>query len=389
MMKTWSDLPPELVGAIAERLTSHADLARFRSVCPSWRSASADQAARRRVVPLLLLLSQHGSRRSRRVWHPADDTLGEIPLPAGRGRSFLFGSTRGWTLGVSADLSSATLVDPYTGASADLPPLPSSFRRGDGSGGGRVVIPRDLVWDWSPRAVVVSPGKGAIFCRPGDGSWSSPVAAAAVDARVTSITYCDGKFYLFDGATRKTLAVDAATFSDVAVIEPPPQLDQEMRAWPSWRRYEASLAVDVSSSDELLLLVRTQLLHPVCSGWTMDKKFFKAFRRSPHGGGGEIWSKVAEIGDRAVLVDHFRAFCVEVNGRNGLRRNCVYVASSYGEANDDYGMDVYGKYTVTVLDLANLETVELSRGRHGNLIMSRAANSGNGRLGPCRTSRLV
>ncbi|KAF0923877.1 hypothetical protein E2562_007729 [Oryza meyeriana var. granulata] len=347
---SWSDLPSELIAAIAERITEHADLARFRSVCPSWRSASAEHAARRRV-PLLLLPSRASCSR-RRVWSLAEDSVGEIPLPGKRGRSFLFGSTHGWTLGISGDLSSATLLNPFTGASADLPALPSSFGRRDER------IPRDVVWDWSPHAVVVSPGEGAFFCRPGDGSWSPVVSCSQVVARVTSITYCDGAIYLFDGDTRKTAAVDAATFGLVTVIEPPPL---ELPSWLlQWDHFEANLVV---SSDELLLLVRTQLLHPVCSGWDANRKFFKAFRADRAGGGG--WSKVTDIGDRAVFVDHFRAFCVEVNGRNGLRRNCMYVASSYEEVNDDYGLDVYGRYTATMLDLADLDTLELS---YGNLL---------------------
>ncbi|KAL5201947.1 hypothetical protein ABZP36_012899 [Zizania latifolia] len=348
---SWSDLPAELVAAIADRLIEHADLARFRSVCPSWRSASAEHAARRRV-PQLLLPSQSSSP-SRKVWSLTDDRLGEISLPGGRGRSFLFASTRGWMLGISGDLSSVTLLNPFTGSSADLPALSSSFC-GDSDR-----VPRDVVWDWSPHAVVVSPGKGAFFCRPGDGSWSSVVVNCSQAAGVSSITYCDGVFYLFDRATCKTAAVDAATFGEVNVIEPPPL---EMFTWPRWRRFEANLAV---SSDELLLLVRTQLLHPVYGAWGTEKSYFKAFRVDNRGGGGSRWSEVTDIGDRAVFVDHFRAFCVEVNGLNGLRRNCVYVASSYEEVNDDYGLDINGRYTATVLDLADLKAVDLS---HGNLL---------------------
>ena len=58
----WSDLPADLVGAIAGRLaTELADLARFRSVCPSWRLASTAHAARR-CLPLLLLPTQYQHR---------------------------------------------------------------------------------------------------------------------------------------------------------------------------------------------------------------------------------------------------------------------------------------------------------------------------------------
>ncbi|KAM0865454.1 hypothetical protein ACQ4PT_043262 [Festuca glaucescens] len=106
----WLDLPSDLISGIADRITEHADLARFRSVCPSWRSASEAHAARRRV-PLLLLPTQGYSRVNRRLWSLADDSVAEIPVPAARGRSFLFASPRGWTLGVANDLA-ATLLHP-------------------------------------------------------------------------------------------------------------------------------------------------------------------------------------------------------------------------------------------------------------------------------------
>lgn len=302
----WSDLPAELVAAIADRITEHADLARFRSVCPSWRSASAAHAARRRV-PLLLLPCQVYSSVNRRLWSLTDDRIVVTPMPAARGRSFLFASTHGWMLGVAGDFS-ATLVHPFTGASAILPSLPSSFRDNDEK------ILRDMVWDWSPHAVMVSTSKGAFFCRPGDGAWSP--AGCSQLAAISSITYCNGAFYLFDGDTRKTTVLDATNFAVVEVIEQP-ALEMPNR----WCESESTLVV---SSADLLLIVRTRLLHP--GGFHGSGELFKAFRaerrnRPP------IWSEVADIGNRAVFVDHFRGFCVEANGLNGVRRNCMYVST--------------------------------------------------------------
>ncbi|XP_051201713.1 putative F-box protein At4g22660 [Lolium perenne] len=348
----WSDLPADLISAIADRMTEHADLARFRSVCPSWRSASAAHAARRRV-PLLLVPSQDYSRVKRRLWSLADDSITEIPVPTARGRSFLFASPRGWTLGVANDLA-ATLLHPFTGASESLPTLPPSFHDGDQR------ILRDTVWDRSPDAVVVSSGKGAFFCRlrpVGDpGSWSPVAGLCSLQGadRVTSITYCDdGTFYLLDKRAGKVTAVDSATFGVVAAIEPP-----DLAMPNSWLIPESTL---IASSAELLLIVRTQLVYQGHSGSEGLFKVFRAESRSLEAG----WSEVAgDIGDRAVFVDHLRGFCVEANGVNGVRRNCVYVASSYEEVDDGYlfGWVVFGRYTVSVLDLANLTTQNLSRG---------------------------
>lgn len=346
---SWSDLPAELVAGIADRITEHADLARFRSVCPSWRSASAEHAARRRA-PLLLLPSQSYSRVNRRLWSPADDSIKEIPMPAACGRSFLFASPRGWTLGVANDLT-ATLLQPFTGASESLPALPPSFHDEYKK------ILRDMVWDRSPDAVMISPGKGAFFCKlPGDGGSWSP-AGSSQTAVVSSITYDDGTFYLLDGRARRVTAVDAATFAVTAVVEPPDLVSPRH----SWCTPESTLVV---SSGELLLIVRTHLLFQVAPyGSEGLLKVFRADSRSLAAG----WSEVAGggIGNRALFVDHLRGFCVEANGLNGVRRNCVYVASSHEMVNDDYGLDVWGRYTVSVLDLDDLTTQDLS---YGNLL---------------------
>ncbi|KAM0849887.1 hypothetical protein ACQ4PT_053435 [Festuca glaucescens] len=343
----WSDLPGDLISGIADRITEHADLARFRSVCPSWRSASEAHAARRRV-PLLLLPTQGYSRVNRRLWSLADDSVAEIPVPAARGRSFLFASPRGWTLGVANDLA-ATLLHPFTGALESLPALPPSFHDDNQR------ILRDTVWDRSPDAVVVSSGKGAFFCRllPGDGRSWSPVAGCSQAAdRVSSITYCDdGTFYLLDKRAGKVTAVDGATFAVVAAIEPP-----DLTMPNSWLVPESTL---VASSAELLLIVRTQL---VDRGYFDSKRVLKVYRADAQSLAAG-WSEVAgDMGDRAVFVDHLRGFCVEANGVNGVRRNCVYVASSHEMVNDDYGLDVWGRYTVSVLDLADLTTQDLSLG---------------------------
>ncbi|KAK3138559.1 hypothetical protein QOZ80_5AG0370460 [Eleusine coracana subsp. coracana] len=339
---SWSDLPAGLVAAIADELTDlPADLARFRSVCPSWRSATAAHAVR---VPLLLLPTE-GSRGYRRFWSVADDRLREIPVPANH--AFLFASYHGWMLAVARDMR-ATLVFPFTGDSAGLPTLPFSSSSGDAE---EKTI-RDLAWDWSPHGVVVSPGKGegAFFCRQGDESWR-PIGCSS--ARVTSITYCQGSFYLFDGSTCTGTVVDAETQAVVAEITKPPTLKT-----PSPWHSEANLVV---SPGELLLLVRTQLLH---TGYVVFSDMFKVFRADRAAGGGRSpggWSEVVGggIGDRAVFVDHFRAFCVEASGVNGVRGNCMYGASAHEEVNDDYGMDVNGRYTVEMLDLADLTTKSL------------------------------
>ncbi|XBH70713.1 hypothetical protein VPH35_098318 [Triticum aestivum] len=361
MTMSWSDLPADLVAAVADRIGDHADFACFHSVCPSWHSASAAHGARR-SAPLLLLPAENHFRETRvdrRVWSLADDTIASIPAPAARGNNFHFASPRGWTLAVTSDFS-ATLLHPFTGASASLPTLPPSLCF--------EFIVRDMAWDRSPHGVMIGVERSApttreylcaFFCRPGDRSWS-PVECSELD-QVSSITYCDcdGVFYLFDGETRKTVGPYSETFAVASVIQPPEMLVPEhLRRGAPWDRRKVESTLIVSSSD-FLVIVRTHLLHP---GETVgSRELFKAFRWDRRRGNPTGWAEVDDIDDRAVFVNGFRGFCVEANRVNGVRRNCMYAASSYQD-----GSYTKGRYAVSVLDLAGLTTDRLSLGNLGN-----------------------
>ncbi|XP_044444567.1 uncharacterized protein [Triticum aestivum] len=108
---------------------------------------------------------------------------------------------------------------------------------------------------------------------------------------------------------------------------------------PSWRSaYELLLPAAYYGSEEL------------CRAFRTDR------RRMPMS-----WGDVTDIGDSAVFVDHLRAFCVEADGLNGVRRNCMYVASSYVDADREDG-----RYNVGVLNLADLTTKRLGMGNLRN-----------------------
>ena len=93
----WSDLPSELLTDIAGGITELADIARFRSVCSSWRSAAGDAAAAPPPQPPWLLLP---SSPSRLFFCPREDRIYpdlRLPRPAaepgsagrgGEGRNF-------------------------------------------------------------------------------------------------------------------------------------------------------------------------------------------------------------------------------------------------------------------------------------------------------------
>ncbi|KAL6634904.1 hypothetical protein ACP70R_027575 [Stipagrostis hirtigluma subsp. patula] len=321
----WSDLPPELLTDIAGAITELADIARFRSVCSSWRAAAADAAAAPPPQPPWLLLPSSPSRlffspRENRIYPDV-----RLPAPAADGhhrRRRLYASPHGWTLAVDPTDLAASLFHPFTGASRPLPPLPPFFAETD-----------DLAWDWSPLGVMASCGEGLLFCAadPPAAYWA-PIPALA-DCNASSINYAGGEFFVFEEDVCRTTIVDAATLAVAAVIPAPAvELPSEARV--------------VVAGDELFLLVKSKWVYLFGD----DVDFSKAFRVN-HRSVDPAWQELAGIGDRALFVDSLHGFAVQTAGFANLESNTIYSVSSREVNNNRRPTTV--KYSVSAF---NLET---------------------------------
>lgn len=298
----WADLPPELLTDIAGGITELADIARFRSVCSTWRSAAGDAAAAPPPQPPWLLLP---SSPSRLFFSPREDRIYpdlRLPLPGAephRRRLRLYASPHGWTLAVDPTNLAASLVHPFTGATRPLPPLPAFFAETD-----------DLAWDWSPYGVMVSCGEGLLFCAsdPPAASWA-PIPTLA-QCNASSINYAGGEFFVFEEDVCRTSIVDAPTLA-VATVIPAPAVEL-----PS----EARLVV---AGDELILLVKSKWVYMFGD----DVDFTKAFHVNHHTTG-PAWQELAGIDDRALFVDSLHGFAVPTAGFDNLESNTIYSVSS-------------------------------------------------------------
>ncbi|KAJ1280368.1 hypothetical protein BS78_04G227100 [Paspalum vaginatum] len=316
----WSDLPSDILTDIAGGITELADIARFRSVCSSWRRAARDAAAAPPPQPPWLLLPSSPSRlffclREDRIYPYL-----RLPRPAAevhQRRRRLYASPHGWTLAIDPTDLAASLVHPFTGATRPLPPLPAFFAETD-----------DLAWGWSPHGVMVSCGEGILFCAtdpPAAAAWT-PIPALA-DCNASSINYSDGEFFVFEEDVCRTTIVDAVTLA-VAMEIPAPAVEL-----PS----EARLAV---AGDELFLLVKSKWMYLFG-----DVDFSKAFHVN-HRSDDPEWQVLDGIGDRALFVDSLHGFAVPTAGFPDLESNAVYSISST-ERNDrrpttvSYGVSVF------------------------------------------------
>jgi hypothetical protein len=302
----WSDLPSELLTDIAGGITELADIARFRSVCSSWRSAARDAAAAPPPQPPWLLLP---SSPSWLFFCPREDRIYpnlRLPRPAAeahhRRRRRLYASPHGWALAIDPTDLAASLVHPFTGATRQLPRLPSFFAETD-----------DMAWDWSPHGVMASCGEGLLFCgadpTAAASSWA-PIPALA-DCNASSINYAGGEFFVFEEDVCRTTVVDAVTLAVAAVI-PAPAV--ELPA-------EARVAV---AGDELFLLVKSKWMYLFGD----DVDFSKAFHVNHRGVNPPAWQELAGIGDRALFVDSLHGFAVPTAGFGNLENNTIYSVSS-------------------------------------------------------------
>ncbi|XP_052141762.1 uncharacterized protein LOC127761499 [Oryza glaberrima] len=329
----WSDLPSELLSEIAGGLVELGDIARFRSVCSSWRAAAGGAAAAPPPQPPWLLLP---SSPSRLFFCPREDRLyPDLRMPAltaeahhRRRRRRLYASPHGWTLAIDPTDLAASLLHPFTGAVCALPPLPAFFAETD-----------DLAWDWSPHGVMASCGEGLLFYAsdPPAAAWA-PIPAMA-DCNASSINYSGGEFFVFEEDVCRTTIVDALTLAIAAVI-PAPAVEL-----PS----EARIAV---AGDELFLLVKSKWMYLFGD----DIDFSKVFRVD-HRSVDSAWQELTGIGGRALFVDSLHGFAMETAGFENLEGNTIYSVTTK-EVNDRRSTTV--KYSVSVFSLEHRSSKKLA-----------------------------
>ncbi|KAJ1283192.1 hypothetical protein BS78_03G109100, partial [Paspalum vaginatum] len=265
------------------------------------------------TLPCVAFPSQHGYM----VFSLAEDSMrGDgVRLPPVIGRR-LVPSPYGGPAVLATDLSScmqpSRLVDPFTAESKPLPDLPEPEVRHQGRRPPPRTTDDGFAWDRSPSGVMVARGDTVFFCEGvggGGGEWK-PVHWPRGCSTTVTVNYRGGFFFIFEHRYLFTTVIDACTLSKVAEI----------------RRPRGVGAVDcshlVASTDDVLLLVH--------HARDMDCELFSEVYRASHKKPKPVWSKVTDIGDRALFVDRLHGFSVGINGENnaGIRRNCVYTISA-------------------------------------------------------------
>ncbi|KAH0937083.1 probable F-box protein At4g22165 [Brassica rapa] len=210
-LKSWSELPSDLLYSLLERL-SFTDFRRAKSVCRSWYSASRQCVPKNNHIPWLLLFPEDNNSCCT-LFNPAEkDKLYrthdlDLVLP----RIFCLKTCGSWLL-MRNRSSNLYLVNLFTKERINLPPVESQvgttklertvvgFRITcpDGSKPGKPMhIRSPVVWiDEKTKDYLVSWGLGTccvVYSKKGDNSWTQiPEALDCCD-----MVYKDHKLYFF------------------------------------------------------------------------------------------------------------------------------------------------------------------------------------------------
>ncbi|KAJ1693094.1 hypothetical protein LUZ63_009792 [Rhynchospora breviuscula] len=276
---SWSELLPEMLAAIAKKLTEPADYLRFRSVCSNWHAAAHSVDIPPFPKISLLILPSDPSSTFRHIYSFSEDRLYRFHLPDyARETNLLRGSASGWLL-ASRDEKCFHLFHPFTPFS-----VVSKF---SWAAIGFPTDPHCMSWDLSASSVA--------FCLR---NWKHGPG-------VKSITHCEGNFYVLWDKKPIVQITNLDRSNPIAIIDPPHTLVGDVLT--------ADLAI---SPDELFLLVRLEGCDlPYSHIFWLDRHKFAD---------GEEWTEVKGIGNRAIFVDSLHCFLVEAGESTGLMKNCIY-----------------------------------------------------------------
>ncbi|KAJ4771987.1 F-box protein (DUF295) [Rhynchospora pubera] len=258
---SWSELLPELLVAIAEKLTEPGAYLRFGCVCSSWRSATQSLPIPPfPKIPWLILPSDHSSSLHR-FYSFSEDRLYQLLLPEAPYCDLLLGSSSssGLLLFARKDFP-CQLVHPFTNRRIhhmNYSMFPS--------------ILDNVCWDHSSSMV----------------GWRYKPGVIRDGHRFTgrydfkSMTYCDNFIY--------------------ALLDKVP----EVRVYDS--RFEKKLTINPPITLTVAELSGIRWYHGVVGQVA-----------------GEEWKEVSGIRNFAIFVDFMHCFVVEAGCATGLKKNCIY-----------------------------------------------------------------
>ncbi|KAK0576198.1 hypothetical protein LWI29_013601 [Acer saccharum] len=364
----WTELPPELIQTISDKLTIYGDYLRFQATCRRFRSSIPKSPSR--LPPQLpwLMLPQSQSHQSRQAFFDLSaNRVHFLHLPeASNHCKRNCGSSHGWLV-ILDETPYVILLNPLTRAKIHLPPLftfPNvvSFNYFEigreytllSLGGDRYYRNLRQMRDSFIKKIVLSssPGKDGgnfiavailnqtgdlAYCRNGDIGWSVIEGARSY---CEDVIYNNGLFYAVDkgGAVAVCDVGGVGDLARVSVIQTPMQLGGDMQYL-------------VSSGDELLLVTRFLGLE---FGFEPDQPHliyrtirFEVFRLNWNG---TQWERVRSLGDKMLFIGENSSLSLSASDFPGCVSDSIYYTDDYSEGNYD---DVFGEHDSGIFSLCS------------------------------------
>ncbi|CAN4123048.1 unnamed protein product [Withania somnifera] len=333
----WSELPPELLFTIINKLINLCDYLHFRAVCSTWRFSTPATPKNLPCQLPWLMLPKNGSNR-RAFFNFVDNKLHFLNLHEVSNRRRRCGSSHGW-LSIVDESPLIFMINPLTKETINLPPVNKfpnvmnfdfysvgreyTLRSPDGK-----VYFRNLkeMRDLFIRKVVISnspsrdPNFVVIVILNETDSWKF-----IDDARfyAEDVIYFEGLFYAVHKSGEIAVCDVTGDLPSVSFIETPRQIGGDMQYL-------------VKTNDEFLLVTRFLELDIDAAYHQLDVVYktveFYVFRLVLEG---PRWEKINSLGEKVLFLGENSSLALLASDFPGCEGNRIYFTDDYCEANYD------------------------------------------------------
>ncbi|CAL8164021.1 unnamed protein product [Prunus armeniaca] len=320
LVSGWAWLPSNILDLILEKLIPISDYIRFSAVCKHWQSVALHRKKQpikscHKQIPMLIIPTIDGSSERRGLYSVTQGKTCSFELNVYYSKRFC-GSSHGWLACVDENLV-VTLLNPFTGCTISLPPVPKSTWRSTVAYRCDYYInkvelsadPSFLPNEYEVLVIYDGYGKQIAHFKSGDDAWTSIDQLIGFD----DVIYNKGQFLgvsLGGSVFSMNVSRDQTTEPHVSLLVPmDPDTDNK------------SYLVQSSKGD--LLLVRKFKRVKYCKQFmkSLNFKFFKF--ESAHGERPQ-WVEIESIGNEALFLGTNQSICVSALDFPGCQPNSLY-----------------------------------------------------------------
>ncbi|XP_008234324.1 PREDICTED: F-box protein At2g26160-like [Prunus mume] len=345
LVSGWAWLPSNILDLILEKLIPISDYIRFSAVCKHWQSVAIHRKKQpikscHKQIPMLIIPTIDGSSERRGLYCVTQGKTCSFELNVYYSKRFC-GSSHGWLACVDENLV-VTLLNPFTGHTISLPPVPKSTWRSTLAYRcdyyiNKVVLSADpsfLPNDYEVLVIYDGFGKQIAHFKSGDDAWTSIDQVIGFD----DVIYYKGQFL----GVSLGGSVFSMNVSRDPTIKPHVSLLLPMDPGTDNKTYL------VQSSQGELLLVRKFKRVNYCKRFMKSLNFkffkferlkfervngygrftetlsFKVFKLFCAHGERPQWVEIESIGNEALFLGTNQSMCVSALDFPGCQPNSIY-----------------------------------------------------------------